>query len=505
MSPTTRARRVLLLEFNELTYTIIDPLIERGKLPNFAKLKREGTWSAPDAVERPPHLDPWITWVTVHTGVDSSQHGAFVLEQDSDTIRAKRSWDYAVEAGKSVGIFGSISAYPPRPVPGFMIPGPFAPSNDTYPPYAAPIQALNRKYTQVHQKNEKEDSIFDMMKRGVDLLGLGLKPATCARIARQLAHEKIDPHVKWRRVCLQPLINFDFFEALYKRYQPDYATWHTNHAAHYMHHYWRAWDDSKFLGPASPEEKKHYGKAVEYGYEIADELLGRFVQLVDRDTVLILKTSMGQQPFAKEMYKDGKIVVRFKNFERFLQTAGIEGASDLVPTMIPQWNVRFKDAEQRKRAIDRLEGIRAVGATFERGVSVEENGEILTVTPFGLAKREGEIRYFLDRTPGAKKEGYLIEELFAVDTPTPKEGYHHPTGVLMMWGEGISKGLHLERTTNLDIAPTILSLMNVPIPDAMEGNVLSEAWGEVSPRPRIEWTEPTKPAEHDAPVVGEVP
>ncbi|MEZ4302160.1 MAG: hypothetical protein R3B70_44950 [Polyangiaceae bacterium] len=80
--------------------------------------------------------------------------------------------------------------------------------------------------------------------------------------------------MRWKRVGLQPQINFDFFKTIYKRYEPEYATWHTGHCAHYMHHYWRAWDDSQFKVKATPEEKKHFGSAVEYGYQLADELLG---------------------------------------------------------------------------------------------------------------------------------------------------------------------------------------------------------------------------------------
>ena len=150
-------RKVLLLEFNEINWTIIDPMIRKGKLPNLARLRNEGTWASPESVDQPPHLDPWVTWVTVHTGVDRSVHGATVLEQDVSSIKAKRTWQYAVEAGKSVGVFGSISAYPPYPVPGFMVPGPFAPSSKTFPPYLEPVQALNRKYTEVHSKRGREE------------------------------------------------------------------------------------------------------------------------------------------------------------------------------------------------------------------------------------------------------------------------------------------------------------------------------------------------------------
>src|SRR5262249_26313727 len=77
------AKKVLFLEFNEITRTIIDPMIQKGKLPAMARLFAEGTVAAPESVDQPPHLDPWVTWITVHTGVDRSVHGATVLEQDS--------------------------------------------------------------------------------------------------------------------------------------------------------------------------------------------------------------------------------------------------------------------------------------------------------------------------------------------------------------------------------------------------------------------------------------
>lgn len=51
-------RKVLFLEFNEITRTIIDPLIAKGKMPNFARLFREGAVAAPVSVDHAPHLDP---------------------------------------------------------------------------------------------------------------------------------------------------------------------------------------------------------------------------------------------------------------------------------------------------------------------------------------------------------------------------------------------------------------------------------------------------------------
>src|SRR5262249_33424800 len=144
------------------------------------------------------------------------------------------------------------------------------PSDDTYPADLKPIQALNRMHTRAHNKIEGESGPLSMAKQGIDLLRFGLRPGTCLRVAEQLVHERFDEHVKWRRPSLQPLVTADFFAHLYRKHRPDYATFHTNHAAHYMHHYWRAYDDSQFLVKATADEKKHYGPAVEYGYELGD-------------------------------------------------------------------------------------------------------------------------------------------------------------------------------------------------------------------------------------------
>ncbi|MBK8257475.1 MAG: alkaline phosphatase family protein [Polyangiaceae bacterium] len=467
-------RKVLLVEINEITWTILEPLLKAGKLPTFQRMMNEGVKAAPVAIERPPHLDPWISWVTLHTGVDRAVHGAAVLGQDE--VHAKRTWEYAVEAGKTIGIFGSIGSYPPKPVPGFIVPGPFSPTSDTYPKYLSPALALNRRYTQVHLKTEDEGGLVEMAKQARDLLELGLTPATGMKIAEQLAHEKLQPHVRWKRVGLQPQINFDFFKTLYGRYEPDFATWHTGHCAHYMHHYWRAWDDSQFKVKATDEEKRHFGDAVPYGYELADQLLGRFLDMVDDRTVVMVASGLGMQPYVVDMYPAGKIGVRMKNVHRILDIFGAKGVGEVVPAMMPQWNIRIKDAVERTRVKGLFEKARVTGGPRVEAFHVTETGEILTVTPYGMASLDGEVRYTFPDAPHAAASGYPLEELFATDVPTPKEAMHHPESVMLMWGKDLRAGVNLPETSTLDIAPTILKLMGIPVPSIMQGRALEEAW-----------------------------
>src|SRR3712207_9275648 len=73
------------------------------------------------------------------------------------------------------------------------------------------------------------------------------------------------PSSRWRRVSLQPLVNFDFFGRLYRRHRPEFASFHTNHVAHYMHTYWKAMRPDLFPQETTREERENYGGGIEHG------------------------------------------------------------------------------------------------------------------------------------------------------------------------------------------------------------------------------------------------
>lgn len=468
--------KVLLLELNEINWRVVDRLIEqRGAsfLPNFEKLRREGAWAVQSAVERSPLLDPWITWVTLHTGVSPAVHGASVLEQSSDSISAPRTWQYAAEAGRKVGVFGSISSYPPPKVDGFVVPGPFAPGNETHPPRLAPVQAVNRRYTQVHNQTTRAPTLSENAGTASALIRMGLGLGTMGQVAKQLVRERFQPGQRWRRVCLQPRLNFDIFASLYRQERPDFATWHSNHAAHFMHHYWRAWDDSAFTVKSSKKERDQYGEAVPEGYRLCDELIGRAMALLDDNTVLAVASSMGQQPFVSDRYKAGKVIVRVKDIDALLAVVGREGISDVVPTMVPQWNLRIQDPARRRAVQAAFEtAYRQRGEHREASFVVQETDTILTVTPLGLISDDRDWRYYFPQGAKADPKGHRIESLMAIDAPTVKQGMHHIDGLLAFYGAGVRSGVQLPNCTNLDVAPTLLALMEVPVPAVMEGQVL---------------------------------
>jgi arylsulfatase A-like enzyme len=49
-------------------------------------------------------------------------------------------------------------------------------------------------------------------------------------------------------------------------------------------------------------------------------------------------------------------------------------------------------------------------------------------------------------------------------------------GVFVLWGPAVKKGVRLERPSVIDIAPTVLHAIGLPVGRDMEGRVLSEAF-----------------------------
>ena len=71
--------RLILLEFNELTPSVLEGYFAQEKLPNFKRFYDESYVYVTDAEEEGMLLNPWIQWVTVHTGLSAAEHGITLL------------------------------------------------------------------------------------------------------------------------------------------------------------------------------------------------------------------------------------------------------------------------------------------------------------------------------------------------------------------------------------------------------------------------------------------
>jgi hypothetical protein len=469
-------RKVLLVEFNEITWRLVEPLCAAGKLPTFSEFLKAGTRGSPMATEVPPYLDPWISWTSLYTGRRQEEHGVRFLEQPPETVTGPRVWDIAAGAGKVLGVYGSIMSWPPpaEGVRGFWVPGTFSPGPETFPAELQPIQDLNLCHTRAHTPVAGRQRRAGKIARAVQLMRLGLRPTTALEIVSFLVRSRLRPHRKWEKVSLQPLVNLDFFEALYQKHRPEFSTFHTNHVAHYQHRYWRAMDPTPFLVKPSAEEVRRFGPSVEFGYRVADRVLRRLWKLADDNTVVILASGLGQQPYVVEEFAEGRAIVRIRDINQIVSLLGLAGVCTPFSTMAPQWNVRVADPAKRAYAEKVLGG--AWYRTPEtRLFAFDTVGDTIC---FNIRQKDLKP---LDMTtpcvfPEAGGQRFTLGQLCAVEDATPKEGYHDPVGLVIFRGAGVREGARLRDCTNLDLAPTMLHLMGLPVPAHMKGRVLEEAF-----------------------------
>jgi hypothetical protein len=465
------ARRIALVELNEITWRFVDPFLRDGSLPTFAGLIRRGARATTLAPEVSPDLDPWISWMTVYTGRPASEHGVKFLEQPPETVRGPKIWDIVAEAGRSVGVFGSIMSWPPRKdAEGFWVPGTFSPGPETSPPELQPIQDMNLKYTRAHTPLTEgvKTSKITMLKQ---LRRLGLKASTLVRVASYFARRSLGLAKEWEKVSLQPLINLDFFERLWREHGPDFATFHSNHVAHYQHRFWRSTDPTPFLEKPGADELKQFGGAIRFGYRSADQLLRRIESLVGPDTVIVVASGLGQQPYVVEEFKEGRSVVRLQEIGRVLELVGVAGACKPYSVMAPQWNIEFDDPNAQRRAV---RGFRSAyyKAPEQPLFSCQEVGHTLCVNV--MQKLPRPIDWDADCVFPETGKTVKMRDLCAEKDATPKQGYHEQAGVLIMAGPGVRAGASLGECSTLDIAPTLLALLGLPIPGYMKGRVLEE-------------------------------
>ena len=91
-------RKVIFLELNEINFEAIQKYISRGELPNFGELLDKYGLSTTTSEKEYEQLEPWIQWVTVHTGKALAEHKVFRLG-DIESRDIEQIWEQLEEQG----------------------------------------------------------------------------------------------------------------------------------------------------------------------------------------------------------------------------------------------------------------------------------------------------------------------------------------------------------------------------------------------------------------------
>jgi predicted AlkP superfamily phosphohydrolase/phosphomutase/tetratricopeptide (TPR) repeat protein len=124
--PAEWKRKIVLLGFDGCDPDLVDQMVREGKLPHFARLRREGAGGILESIT--PTLSP-VVWTTIATGMAPERHGIldFVTETPKGLVpvsskmrQADTMWEILSRHGEQVGIVGWLVTYPAAPLNGFL-------------------------------------------------------------------------------------------------------------------------------------------------------------------------------------------------------------------------------------------------------------------------------------------------------------------------------------------------------------------------------------------------
>ncbi len=286
--------RVLLIGIDGADWNVLDPLIQAGRLPNLARLAREGVRGRLRSIT--PMLSP-VIWTSVATGVLPGRHGIIDFlatgGRDGERVpvtsglrKVKAIWNILSERGLTVGVVGWWATYPAERVNGFIVSDRVA-----YQLFGARAVA----------DQPREGKVFPPDVDGL-VISLTVAPETIG-VDEVSRYVRLPPDPASLPADQNKLID-DFKTllaagdtyarigvALQERYRPDFHAFYlegTDTVAHLFMRY-----TPPLLPGIDREAAQRFGRAVDEYYRHADDLVGRALQAAGPGTAVIVCSDHG--------------------------------------------------------------------------------------------------------------------------------------------------------------------------------------------------------------------
>lgn len=444
--------RVLMLEFNELTPHLMDQFIAAGELPNFAKLRNRSLNFTTDAQEEPPFLEPWIQWVTVHTGHSYAEHKCFKLN-DGNRLPTRRLWDHCGAQGRTSWVCGSMNAgFDPEVFKGHFLADPWATDASDFPAGAfKPYLDVVRAFVQEHSGKPRV-SALEMARFGSFMLANGLNVDTMGAAVRQLLNEQRAP-TKWRRALILDRLQWDLFRGLYRKNQPDFATFFLNSTAHFQHFHWREMEPDLFKIKPRVDEVSNFGDAILDGYRSMDRIVGQALSLAGDDTAIVLCTALSQQPMLTYEDDAGRQIFRHRDISQLLSFAGVEDDCEYAPVMSQEFMLHCHNEDEAIAVAKKLSGL-----------TLEDGRPVMWAAPIGDkinagCKINSDPGQMIIRSEGSDYTAKFPELFYPLEAL--RSGMHDPLGIFWIKAPGYEANRIDAPVPLTSVFPTLMDLIGL--------------------------------------------
>ena len=473
-----------------------------GELPTITNLIKGGC-SAKLVSSIPPVTLP--AWKCYSTGKNPGRIGVYwfinvdtecrrIEINNSTSIKSREIWDYLNQQGIVCGIVGMPGMYPPKKIKGFIV-CEDAPSlsNFTYPKELGRV--LRRK---IRFK-----------------LGSEFAP----KVDTDKYIEQVKELIKQR---------FETAALLYRRFGSSFMHLTIFHIDTIQHFFWKEMEE------ADPD----YEDVIKEIWILVDREIGKLLDAItNEETYVIIMSDHGftaaKSTFqlAKWLMDEEYLVLKGKGLRGFSSKLPINGDNVLAVVQKSKLSAllrHFIRRDLRSKIFARLfpsgedtveknplEGL----IDWEKSKAIPLPQGLIYINKSVLASREGarrlrdkliaEIGRIRNPKNGERlaKRVYCARELYSGEhfekapdiIVMPNEGYeiacsaiakklwnepkkwtgvHKREGILIVKGPGVNKGTKIDDVSIFDLAPTILQMFGIPIPDGMDGRLLTKVFHE---------------------------
>jgi predicted AlkP superfamily phosphohydrolase/phosphomutase len=473
-------RRIFVIGIDGTSPDLLDWMFDQELLPNLQKIRRHGVSGTLMSTRHP--ITP-AAWTSMITGVGPGIHGLFDFrrripgsfdsallcgrDRDGETI-----WNILSDAGHVIGLFNVPMTYPPEKVRGFWISGMDTPWKRR--DYAFP------------------SSLVDWLDEQTGGYVVDVGQGTSTNTEKEYLENVLE---------LQRL-HRSAFESLLHRYQPEVYMGVFVATDRLQHAFWK-YVDPENGASASPEAAMYREGLIEC-YQSIDDILGMILkEYVDQEgAFLIVVSDHGFGPLHKDVYLNQWLMekgyLNLKQVHPDWENTSLFGHIDWEQTIAYSFgyfgnlylNLQGREplgtvspGLKQRQTLDRIkrdleawqlpdgdgplvDGLYEVRDLYS-GPYVEWGPDLL-VTMQNYA--------YMTRDSFDVPRGVLFSDPMAYQSiPIKHSGNHRMEGIVFMIGDGIAESKHLSKACVLDIAPTVLHLMGQPIPNYMDGRVLTEA------------------------------
>jgi hypothetical protein len=323
--------RLIFLELNEVNFDYLRGYADKGLLPTFKKLLDSHGYALTESESEYVNLEPWIQWVTAHTGKTYAEHGVFrlgdIVHHDIPQI-----WEQLEQRGMRVGAISPMNAKNRLREPAFFVPDPWT---RTQLHAGGTLTSLYDAIAQAVSDNASARISISSLLKLVRGFVVYAAPANWPIYFGMVVQALRRP---WRKAMFLDLLLADVFMRETSRTRPHFATLFVNAAAHIQHHY--LFSSSMYAGSSRNPEwyvDTDHDPVLEV-YQLYDRIISRVIARFPASR-LMLGTGLHQNPHASITF-----YWRLRDHAAFLKEIGLEFA-EVSPRMSRDFLVSFVSAE----------------------------------------------------------------------------------------------------------------------------------------------------------------